>query len=121
MAEAAPPQVLSIEVPRRELREALRKAKGFALKDSEIQVHLFADKECLVLEAGDYRHRLAVVGEWRGCVSVDANVLLPFWNALPKSTLLTLTYTNGWLQIEGLSVGLATWTPKYETDWMSEK
>ena len=114
-----PPDILMQRVQRLRAREAFRLAKKFGKLQVESEAYLYSSEEAFYIEAGNYRMSFPLDGEWYGCVSLSAHLLLGFWNSLPKGEMLTILYERGWLSLESLSVGRALWQPKYDPDWMT--
>jgi hypothetical protein len=113
-----PPEVLTALVPRQQLREALRLAKKFGPSDEESAAYLYSAEGKLFVEAGRYRQGFPHKGDWSGCISLKASLLLTYWNSLPKGDEVTLKYERGWLSIGTLALGRAVWQPKYDPQWM---
>lgn len=113
-----PPTSLRQHVPRMEMREALRLAKKIGRVKRNADAYLYTADETFYLEAGHSRRGFPSVGNWDGCVSLRADILLPFWNSLPHCEPLEVRYDSGWLYFGTLAIGRAVWQPKYDPEWM---
>ena len=115
-----PPDTLVQYVPRLELREALRVSKKFGKPPDDADAYLYASESEFFLEVGTYRRSFPLDGSWYGCTSLRADLLMTFWNTLPKGDRLPVRYERGWLCLGTLAVGRAVWQPKYDPQWMCE-
>lgn len=115
-----PPDVLTQRVDRLLLREALRLAMKFGKVRSDTEAYLYSTDAGFFVEAGSFRRSFPLDGEWSGCVSLQAELLLKFWNKLPKCQVLSIQYERGWLNLDSLSLGRAVWQPKYDPQWMTQ-
>lgn len=113
-----PPAALEVTVPRRQLREALRLCKKFGAPNEHSEAYLYSTKDQFFIEVGRFRQGFPLTGDWTGCISLNANLLLTYWNTLPKGTETTVRYERGWLNLSTLALGRAVWQPKYDPQWM---
>jgi hypothetical protein len=115
-----PPERLAVEIPRMELREALRFSKKFGKPAQDDDAFLYSTKDGFFVEIGSFRKGFPLKGEWTGCVSLNAQLLMTFWNALPKGQQTEVRYERGWLHLGALALGRAVWQPKYDPEWMNQ-
>lgn len=114
-----PPTAMVQFVPRLALREALRLAKKFGRHSDETNAFFYSTEDSIYLELGGYRQEFDLEGDWSGCASVKASLILPFWNSLPKCNPLLIRYDRGWIHFCSLAMGKSVWQPKYDPDWVS--
>ena len=114
-----PPEALSQVVATEQLRLCLRNAAKFGKPTKEQEVFVYATEDRFCIEIGTFRHWFEIEGNWSGCVSLNARLMLQCRGAISRKPQTQIKYDRGWLYLDTLGIGRALWQPKYDPDWMS--